>query len=378
MKGLLLKKFVSDEVATTDPYTYSSSIPVPSSTSLKPHEVLIKVAVAGYCHTEKMTAVGDFKAMLKGRELPLVPSHEPTGIVVALGSEASSEKSAPATGGKGPLQVGDRVGSLAFKDFCGECPDCKSGRPKYCDASEAVGLSVDGGFAEYCVVDYRSSVKLPDNLDFASAAPLMCAGATMASAIKGCNLQAGQHLAIIGAGALGHIGCSLAKAQGLKVSMIDSREPPLELCRKLRYAPDHAFNAKDISDPSDGEQIQRVIDAIGGSAPDATIVATDVIPAFTLGVWLTKKHGQLQVVGQPSDPIQIPFFPLIFRDLRVTGSLLADQVTLKELVDLVAEKGIEVRTREYGLQEVPKLLSDYAKPGHAGKLVVRISTDKEA
>ena len=142
----------------------------------------------------------------------------------------------------------------------------------------------------------------------------------------------------------------------------------------MKLAPDVAHNTSKI-DPEKPEDVAKVAKAIGGE-PDATVVATDLIPAFTLGIWLTKKHGQLQVVGQPADAIPVPFFPVIFRDLRITGSLLSDQKSLKELVDLVAKEKIEIKTTSYSLEEIPKLLSDYGRPEHKGKLVVRVTDEQ--
>lgn len=370
MKGVLLEKFTTGK-AESDPYVYHEDIPFDIS-KLLPTEVVVKIATAGLCHTDGMCVRGEFGAMFKeGQGLPLVPSHEPTGTVVAMGSEAE-KKSQSATGGKRVLQLGDRVGSLCFKNYCGECQECQSGRSNFCEKADIVGLTVNGGFAEYAKVDYRSCALLPENLPYDAAAPLCCAGITIWTAIKGCNLSPGQHLSIIGAGALGHLGCQFAKALGLKVTMVDSRDAPLQLCKELKYPADNILNSSKL-DPSKKEDIAKAVAAMGGE-PDATIVATDIIAAFTLAIWTTKKHGQLQVVGQPADDIPINFFPLIFRDLKVTGSLLGDQKDFKELVDFVAEKGIEVKTKSYGLREIPQLLSDYALPGHKGKLVVQVSS----
>ncbi|CAO1624612.1 unnamed protein product [Parajaminaea phylloscopi] len=372
MKGLLLEKFVEGD-GENDPYSFRKDIDFDAS-NLKPTDVVIKIAVAGICHTDQMVVRGEMERFLKDG-LPLVPSHEPAGVVVAMGSEASSSKSTAATGGERALAVGDRVGSLPPKDFCGQCPDCQAGRFKYCDKPRFLGISDrQGGLAEYMIADYRSVVVLPDSMPFETSAPLMCAGATIYTAIKDCRLKAGQHLCIIGAGALGHIGCQIAKCQGLKVSVIDARDPPLKLCQGLPHAPDATFNSGKVDAESE-EDRQSVVEAIGGE-PDATIVTAEALSAFTLGIWITKKHGHLQVVAQPKEPIQIPFYPLIFRDLKVTGSLIASQGDLKELVDLVADKGIEVRTRAYPLEEVPSLLRALHEPGHAGKLVVRVSDEQ--
>lgn len=181
----------------------------------------------------------------------------------------------------------------------------------------------------------------------------------------------------MGAGALGHIGAQLSKALGLFVSVLDSRDAPLELCRSLSpWAPDLALNTSSVS-ASSPSSVKALVEHFGEAGePHAVLVSTDVAPAFELALALARRHGQVQVVGQPREPIPVPYFPLIFRDVKVTGSLLGDQDGLKKLVDFVQEKGVEVRTRAYGLEEVPRLLADYGKEGHAGKLVVRVGAEE--
>lgn len=298
MRGLLLERFVEGK-GEDDPYSLRDDIPFDAS-SLKPTDVVIRAAVAGVCHTDIMTVRGEMKRFLKDG-LPIVPSHEPTGVVVAMGSEAAA-KSEASTGGKRALKEGDRVVSFAHKDYCGECDECKAGRQKFCSKTSFLGISNKyGGLAEYLIADYRSVAVLPNEVSFETGAPLACAGLTIYTAIKGVNLKRGQHVAIVGAGALGHIGCQLAKSMGLRTSVLDARDAPLELCNGLRLKPDATFNCANV-DANKEEEVAKVVKAIGGE-PDATIVTTDAIPAFSLAINITKMHGQMQVVGQPADPI---------------------------------------------------------------------------
>jgi len=104
--------------------------------------------------------------------LPIIPSHEPAGIVVKVGSQA-----------KGNFKIGDRVGVLNFKNACKQCSGCKlSSRefkyhePRYCDKREMAGFQNDGAFAEFMVADPETTVPLPASVSFEQAAPLMCAG----------------------------------------------------------------------------------------------------------------------------------------------------------------------------------------------------------
>lgn len=228
----------------------------------------------------------------------------------------------------------------------------------------------------------------------------MCAGATIWTSIKGCHLQKGQSVAIIGAGALGHLGCQFAKCLGLKTIVVDARDAPLELCKSLPYPPDITYNSSSF-DPSKPETVSKAVEGCGGNV-DAVIMATDAIPAYKFGFELVKKHGLVMVVGQPADPIPVSFNDLIFKDVTIKGSLLGGSKDVKDMVDLVAEKKIECRTKAYSLQDVHQLMvsckhrhkcpseptdaliplffllllqADYAKPEHSGKMVVHVSEE---
>ncbi|KAF8577532.1 GroES-like protein [Ramaria rubella] len=356
MKGLQITEFKK-------PYKLSNGIPVPQIN--RDNEVLIKVAVAGYCHTEMMVQNGEFESKMHGgNTLPLVPSHEGTGVIVAVGSRVSNVKVPHCAQ---LVQVGDRVATLCIRNPCGKCSDCKQGIPKYCEGADMSGVISNGAGAEYMIADSNYTIPLPSNLDFDSAAPLMCAGATIYCGLKTADLKPGQTVAIIGAGALGHLGIQFAKCMGLRVVSVDSRQAPLDLVKSLKYAPDYAIDAM--------KGVDFALQEIGGEGVDATLMATDAIPAHEYGLMLTRKHGTFVVIGQPFDPIPIHYNHLIFRNLTIKGSLLSDAQMAKEMVDLVAEKGIEVKTRSYPLEEIETLVREYHAENHCGKLVLRISQD---
>jgi D-arabinose 1-dehydrogenase-like Zn-dependent alcohol dehydrogenase len=146
----------------------------------------------------------------------------------------------------------------------------------------------------------------------------------------------------------------MAKCLGLETIAVDSRDAPLEMCKTLPYPPDVTFNSSSY-DPSNQESVAAAIKACGGHA-DAVVMATDAIPAYKFGFELVKKHGLLMVVGQPADPIPVTFTDLIFKNVTVKGSLLGASDDVKDMVDLVAEKKIECRTKAYDLQSVHQLI----------------------
>ncbi|KIJ23323.1 hypothetical protein M422DRAFT_786205 [Sphaerobolus stellatus SS14] len=349
MKGLQITEYKK-------PYQLSTDIPVPKIEN--DFEVLIKVAVAGYCSTEKIVQNGAFMGRFAengGTGLPLVPSHEGVGAVVDVGSAVTD------------LKIGDRVGAVSYYNACGKCEDCTMGLEKYCEQLEFYGITRNGAAAEYFVADSRWTVLLPPTLSFDAAAPLMCAGATIYSGLKLADLRPGQTVAIIGAGALGHLGVQFAKCLGLRVVCVDSRQAPLDLVQSLKYAPDFSIDAS--------QGVDYAIKTIGGYA-HATLIATDSLAAHEYGLQITKKHGTLIVIGQAYEPIPIHNSHLIIRNINVKGSLLCDAETLKEMMSLIADKGIEVKTRSYPLEDIETLMEDYHKENHAGKLVLRVSEDE--
>jgi D-arabinose 1-dehydrogenase-like Zn-dependent alcohol dehydrogenase len=353
MKAIRLHEYGGD-------YRFHDDIPVPSN--LGDYEVLIAIKSAGFCHTELLVRDGIFKA----KQLPIIPSHEPTGTIVAMGKKVSNE-----------FKLGDRVGALNMCNTCGECPDCLNDKPLYCQDFNATGITIDGAFAEYQKADSRWVVPLPDEISFEQGAPLMCAGATVFNAVEKCALKKGEILAIVGIGALGHLAVQFAKCMELKVVAIDNRPEPLELANKLKYSPDLILDSSKIDAINAVKQIDSLKLTANNTYPgaDATLVLTDVIPAYKYSFNITKKHGTLMVVGQPVEPIPIEFRDLIFRDITVKGSLLANIESARRMIKFVAQYGIKSELKTYSLEEVPnKMMEDFHSPNMKGKLVVNVSS----
>lgn len=160
---------------------------------LNENDMLVKVAVASLCHTDGMVTDG-----LMGTKLPCIASHEGAGTVVKVGSAITE------------FEVGDRVLCSLTYHRCGVCKDCIGPEQdrQYCaNVGGYLGVTVNGSFAEYEVVDGRECCLLPDNLSFQSAAPLACAGITVWGGLVRAGLKFGESVAIVGAGGgLGHLG----------------------------------------------------------------------------------------------------------------------------------------------------------------------------
>ena len=312
--------------------------------SLKPHEILLKVAVASLCHTDGMVTAGKFPT-----QLPCTASHEGTGVVRALGSEVKNFK------------LGDRVMAGLPKNACGKCQNCKGPNDwhPFCQNIEGhIGVMVDGAFADYLVVDSRVSAHIPDSMSFKSAAPLACAGCTIYRAIIVSEVKKGGWLAIVGSGGgLGHLGLQMAKAKGINVIGIDARDAGIELSKKFC---DHVFDAR-----RGKEEVVKEVQALtDDQGVEAAIDTSEHETAAPLACAVTRMHGIMVQVAQP-DNVSVPFTELIFRDIRIHGTLISGQEQAQDMLNLVAEHKIKVEVNVFnGLNDVPKMV----ELSHSGKM----------
>lgn len=236
--------------------------------------MLVKVAVGSLCHTDGMVTDG-----IMGTKLPCIASHEGSGTVVKVGSAIKE------------FEVGDRVLCSLTYHRCGVCADCIGPEQdqQYCTKATYLGVTRDGSFAEFEVVDGRECSLLPDNVSFQTAAPLACAGITVWGGLVRANLKSGESVAIVGGGGgLGHLGVQFGKALGLQVIAIDARDEGLSLAKEC--GADVVIDAR-AGKEKVVEQVQKVT---GGQGADATLNVSDHDSAAATGAAVTKMHGALR------------------------------------------------------------------------------------
>ena len=334
---------------------------IPTPSSLGPHDLLLKVVCASICHTEQLVSAGVFST-----KLPCVASHEPTGIIAAVGSSQTLE-----------WKPGDRVLAGIRRNRCGECPDCIGPEEysNYCPYSYGdCGVTCDGAFAEYMVIDGREAARLPDSIPFETAAPLACAGKTIYRGLVLCRESTQEKnpwIALVGSGGgLGHLGCQMAKAMGMRVIGIDARDPALELTRES--GADVVIDARAGTD----EVVKQVAAAVGDkgkfSGVEAAIALAD--PGTPLACAVTRMHGTMVQIAQPTN-VEIPFAELVFRDIRIRGSLLCSRQQARDMLDLVAKHGIKARIKTFkGLESIPTCVEEGHK-GLVGKGVIIVDEE---
>ena len=183
---------------------------------VRPGRIVVEIEASGVCHTDLHAASGDWPVK---PTLPFVPGHEGVGHVSAVGAGVESVKE------------GDRVGVPWLHTACGCCKHCISGWETLCGAQQNTGYSVDGGFAEYVLADPRYVGRIPDRLESAAAAPILCAGVTVYKGLKETDTRPGDTVVVSGIGGLGHLAVQYAKAMGLHVIAVDVAAGKLELAR---------------------------------------------------------------------------------------------------------------------------------------------------
>ncbi|KAK5173434.1 uncharacterized protein LTR77_002115 [Saxophila tyrrhenica] len=364
----------------SQPYTLKD-LSVPELAS--DNDILIKVDAAGvrdievaimvdadqsqqYCHTDAVLAAGQMKP--NPPKFPHVGSHEFAGTVVKTSS--SSDKTCP---------VGTRVGVPGRGyHICGTCFECKdpnndyAGYSNFCGKGLSNGLSKDGGFAEYAVVDARQVALLPDAMSAANAAPLMCAGVTIYRALKRCRLSAGQRVGIMGCGGgLGHLGLQFAEAMGLKTTGVDAADGPLKLANSLSLKNVRVVDARSTKADALVKEIgeQDGVEDRPNMGLDAVIILPESQASFEYGCSILKNHGLCVVVSFPEGGFNVSARDLVFRDISVVGTLLGTNSDLQEMVSFASKHNIKAISKTYSLAKLNELVDEYNK-GEGGKLVV--------
>ncbi|KAK3700028.1 hypothetical protein LTR37_016188 [Vermiconidia calcicola] len=316
-------------------------------TDLQSTDLLVKVAVASNCHTDGMVSEGAF-----GSKLPQIASHEGAGTVVALGDLAKERG----------FKEGMRVMCGIPLHPCGHCHDClgPESHRQYCaNLGGHVGVTTDGCFAEYMRADSASSTPLPDEVTFLSAAPLACAGRTVWRSVLQTGLKAGEWVCIVGSGGgLGHLGIQFAKALGLQVIGVDARDEGLELSK--HYGADVIVDARNGKDAV-VKEVQKVTN---GQGADSSITLSDHPDACSIACGSTKMHGVVVQIAQP-EQISVPFPEIIFRDIKIHGSLICSPSESVSMLETIAKHGVTVTTVPFeGLDKIGELVELV----HGGKI----------
>ena len=310
-----------------------SSIPayaaVTAKSPLAPHtierrepranDVVIDIAYCGVCHSDIHQARDEWG----GGIFPMVPGHEIVGHVAAVGSGVTKFK------------VGDAVGVGCFVDSCRTCGQCHAGEEQYCDngmlatynARDKDGVPTYGGYSTRVVVDENYVLRIPAGVPLDRAAPLLCAGITTYSPMRHYGVKAGDKVAVVGLGGLGHMAVKFGVALGANVTVLSTSESKREDALALGA---HAFAA--TRDAATFKNLAGHFDFIID-----TVSAPHDYDAY---LSLLKVDGCMILLGVPDQPSPVAAGALIMRRRKLVGSLIGGIAETQEMLDFCAEHGV--------------------------------------
>ncbi len=286
-----------------------------------PTDVRIDILYCGVCHSDIHTARSEWGPSL----YPVVPGHEIVGRVAAVGAEVKAFK------------AGDLAGVGCLVDSCRTCPSCQEGLEQYCEVaftgtynsedSRTPGLHTFGGYSKSIVVDQAFVLRVPEKLDPAAVAPLLCAGITTYSPLRHWKVGPGQKVGIVGLGGLGHMGLKIAHAMGAEVTLFTTS--PNKAQDAMRLGANRVVVSKDP-------------DAMAAEASKFDFILDCVSAQHDMNAYLAllKRDGTLVQVGAPPEPLPIEAFRLIFSRRNFAGSLIGGIAETQEMLDFCAEHDI--------------------------------------
>ena len=298
----------------------------------KANDVLLKVKACGVCGSDIKTLHGEY-----GGNPPVILGHEFSGEVCEIGSDVNN------------VTEGDRV-VVDPNLTCGTCYNCRRGLENICENVATVGMHVNGGLAEYCVVPSIALHKIPEKLDFNEAAltePLAC----VLSGFNKCQIKPGDTVGLVGLGPIGFLYLQLLRLSAAsKIIAFEVKTERIEAGRKM--------GAEFIVNPAEKDWKEQLRKIGGGDGVDVVIEAVGNAPASKLALDIVRHGGRAVFFGihKPDDKLEINAYRLTRYEIDVTGSFI-DRFTFLPAVQLLAEKKIDAKsliTHTFKLSEAAK------------------------
>lgn len=307
-------------------------------------DVDISVAHCGICHSD-LSMIDNEWGMTA---YPLVPGHEVSGTVAAVGDAVTH------------LKVGDRVGLGWQSGYCMTCPECMSGHHNTCATASGTIIGRHGGFADRVRAQAASVIALPEGLDAVEAGPLLCGGVTVFNPIDLHGIKPTDRAAVIGIGGLGHMAIQFLRAWGCEVTAFTSSED------KTREAKDlgahHVINSRD----------PEAIAAAAGRF-DLIISTVNVPLDWNAYVAALSPRGRLHFAGAVTAPLDLSVFGLLMGERQVSSAPVGAPATLARMLDFSARHGIAPVTEHFPMSKVNEAMDRL----RSGKARYRIVLDRD-
>lgn len=286
--------------------------------------VRIRVQACGICHSDALTKDGHWP----GIQYPRVPGHEVAGVIDALGA------------GVAGWSQGQRVGVGWHGGHDNICPECRRGDFRNCRNLKVAGISYDGGYQEYMVAPVEALAAIPESLNAAEAAPLLCAGITTYNALRHSGARPGDLVAVLGVGGLGHLGIQFASRFGYRVAAIARGPQDAPLAKKLGaslYIDGRAERAAQVLRREGGAQV------ILATAPSSKAMS-EVIDGLA-------PNGRLMVLGATFDPIEVSPLQLISGSRTIQGWASGTPTDSEDTLRFAELSGVRPMIETYPLEK---------------------------
>jgi alcohol dehydrogenase len=320
-----MKAFVM--TAVKEPFT-EKEVPDPEP---GPGQVRVRLSASGVCGTDVHVWRGELPL-----PLPIVPGHEPAGVVDLTGPGVTAVK------------VGDRVGVSWFQAGCGRCTYCQKKRARHC-AEPRTWISNGGSYADYMIADAEGCTLLPDALPWEVAAPLFCGGFAAMSAYRSARPQTGERIAVVGVGGLGHIAIQIAKALGHEVIAITNSSGKVDDAKAL--GADEVIVIKNHA----GQELS----GMGGA--DIILSFSPEMKQNSQALMGLRPDGRFVTTAPGAEPIQVDPTSTLFKQISVIGSAHNDRADLVDVLKLAAEGQVKPILETYPIEKLNYVLTRLAE-----------------
>jgi D-arabinose 1-dehydrogenase-like Zn-dependent alcohol dehydrogenase len=287
-------------------------------------QVRLRVQACGICHSDSIAKEGLFP----GIPYPIVPGHEVIGLIYAIGDDVTTWK------------LGQRVGVGWYGGHCGTCERCRRGDFVQCQRATVPGLTLDGGYADYMNIPAQALAAVPESLSSAEAAPLLCAGITTFNALRNSAAKAGDLVAILGLGGLGHLGVQFAAKMGFETVAIARGQDKAKFAEEL--GADHYID-------SQTQDVAKALSELGGAKLVlATVTNADAMTAAIGGLGY---GGSLLIVGASAEPVKVSPLQLIMKRQSVQGWASGVAIDSEDTLKFGAASGVLPLIERFPLEQ---------------------------
>ncbi|KAF2131043.1 alcohol dehydrogenase-like protein [Dothidotthia symphoricarpi CBS 119687] len=319
-----------------------------------PGEVLINLTHSGVCHSDMGVMMNAWKILPFPTQAGQVGGHEGVGKIVKMGPGTDNAA----------VKAGDRVGIKWMAGICEACEACRAGADANCFTGKISGYYTPGTFQQYVLSPANYVTPIPDGLDSAAAAPLLCAGVTVYSALRKANAESGNWVVIMGAGGgLGHLAVQFgARGIGHRIIGIDhssKKDIVLESGAEHFIAVDGSSSVADT-----------VKELTGGLGAHAVVVCTANNKAYEQSLDLLRFGGRVVCVGIPEGepvPFALPGV-MVGKALTVVGSAVGTRKEAIETMDFAARGIVKTHFRTEKMEKLTEVFQEM----HEGKLQGRV------